>query len=298
MPLVTGPTIVRDAFEGGYAIPAINVINMETVQAIIAAAEESGSPVILQVSPGAIAYAGYETITRLAHDVARRARTPVVVHLDHCRDPEVVRRALGDGFGSIMFDGSRLDDEENVRITRQLVEEARKSGASVEGELGSIGGVEDSTLEEARQAMTSPLRAADFVAATGIDVLAPAIGSLHRMPEDSVELDPAAIRRVAEACGRPLALHGGSGVKRDQLPAVIDAGIAKVNISSQVGRAFAAGVQRLWQEAPDEVDARRYLAAGRDELRGLASTYMRLCASAGRAPIARGPLADEPLEPE
>jgi fructose-bisphosphate aldolase class II len=298
MPLVTGPTIVQAAFDSAYAVPAINVVNMETAQAVIAAAEECGSPVILQISPGAIAYAGYETITRLVHDAARAARTPVVVHLDHCRDPDVVRRALDDGFGSIMFDGSRLDDEENVRITRQLVEEARPYGAAVEGELGYIGGSEDSTLDEAREAMTSPERAADFVAATGIDIMAPAIGSLHRMPEDSVELDAAAIRRVAEACRRPLALHGGSGVRRDQLRAVIDAGIAKVNISSQVGRAFAAGLQRFWQEAPGEVDPRRYLAAGRDELSLLAASYMRICASAGRAPAIQGPRSDQPFEPE
>jgi ketose-bisphosphate aldolase len=298
MPLVMGRTIVQDAFEAGYAVPAINVINLETVQAVIAAAEESGSPVILQVSPGAIAYAGYETITRLAHDAARRARAPVVVHLDHCREPDVVRQALNDGFGSVMFDGSRLGYHENVRLTKGLVDDARGYGAAVEGELGYIGGREDSTLDQARAAMASPEQAADFVAATGIDVLAPAIGSLHRMPVDSIELDADAIRRVAEACERPLALHGGSGVRRDQLRAVIDAGIAKVNISSQVGRAFATGIRQFWDAEPDEVDARRYLAAGRDELKELARSYMDLCGSAMRAAATGEARTGEVYEPE
>ena len=127
------------AVAGRYALPAFNVNNMETIQGIVAAAEAASSPVMLQISPGAIAYAGYETIRDLAFAAAVRSAVPVLVHLDHCRDPEVVRRALRDGFTSVMFDGSPLSLDENTSITQRLVAEAHSAGAIVEGEIGLIG---------------------------------------------------------------------------------------------------------------------------------------------------------------
>jgi len=298
MPLADAAALMVDAARSHYALPALNVANTETVQGVLRAAEACGSPVILQISPGAIAYAGYETIRRLAFDEARRSAIPAVVHLDHCRDPDMVQRAIADGFGSVMFDGSRLTYEQNVELTRGLVDHAHALGVAVEAELGYIGGSEDTTIEQARAAVTTPQQAAAFVTATGVDVLAPAIGSIHRMPEGSVELDVESIRRVASACRRPLALHGGSGVKRGQLAALIDAGVAKVNVSSQVGRALALGIRQTWTEDPAQLDLRRYLAAGRDEVQRLAADYMRLCGSAGHAdgaPIRRG---DDLAEPE
>jgi fructose-bisphosphate aldolase class II len=209
---------------------------------------------------------------------------------------------MEDGFGSVMFDGSRLSFERNASLTRALVEQARPLGVAVEAELGYIGGSEDTTLEEARTAVTSPEQAAAFVAATDVDILAPAIGSLHRMPEDSVGLDIDAIRDVALACGRPLALHGGSGVKRSQLSDAIRAGVVKINVSSQVGRALATGIRATWQADEAQLDLRRYMAAGRDEVRRLAAEYMRLCGSAGHA-VGAAPYAVttgerlEPVEP-
>jgi ketose-bisphosphate aldolase len=283
MPRVSGVEVLRDAFEAGYAVPAINVANMETTQAILLAADGCGSPVILQISPGAIAYAGYDTIRELAFAEAERASAPVVVHLDHCRDPDIVRRALADGFGSVMFDGSRLPWDENVSATRAIVTQAAAAGAAVEGELGIIGGSEDTTLAEAQAMLTSPAEAADFVAATGVHVLAAAIGTLHRMPDDSVELDADAVRAISRACARPLALHGGSGVQRNQLPQLVECGIGKVNVSSRVSRALAAGIRLAWATDAGQSDLRRYLGSGRDEVRRLAEEYMQLCRSAGRS---------------
>ena len=298
MPLVPAPALIASAFDSGYALPALNVANLETIQAALRAAEASGSPVILQISPGAIAYAGYDAIRELALGEASRSVAPVLVHLDHCREPEAVRRALTDGFSSVMFDGSRLEYDENVRLTREIVDHARPLGVAVEAELGYIGGIEDTTAVEARAAVTRPEEAANFVAATGIDILAPAMGSLHRMPEDSVQLDIEAVGRLAKMCGRPLALHGGSGVKRSQLPALIAAGVTKLNISSQVSRALATGIQRSWQDEAAQLDLRRFMAAGRDAVQRLAQAYMQLCGSAGRAanvaPAARRDVLDEP----
>ena len=282
------PALLAAAVAGRYALPAFNVNNMETIQGIVSAAEAVGSPVILQISPGAIAYAGYETIRDLAFAAATRSSAAILVHLDHCRDPEVVGRALADGFTSVMFDGSPLDLAENVAITRRLVADAHAAGAIVEGELGEIRGAEDSSLEVARRDAATPADVAAFAAATGVDILAPALGSLHRMPDDSVELDIPLLASLAHAAGTPLALHGGSGVLRSQLPAAVAAGVGKVNISSRVGRALADGIAREL-EGPSR-DLRRYLGAGRSAVRELGTEYMELCRSVGRGPRAEAPV--------
>jgi fructose-bisphosphate aldolase class II len=274
---------LRRAYAEGYALPAFNVSNLECVQAVVAAAEAAQSPTILQISPGVIAYSGYEMISAIAFAAADRSPAPVIVHLDHCRDPELVARAIEDGFGSVMYDGSARSLTENIATTADLARLARRHGASIEGELGEIGGSESTTIQAAQEKLTSPEDARDFVAATGVDVLAPAIGSIHRMPDDAVRLDVSLVRRIAETCGRPLALHGGSGVEQAQLPELVRAGVGKVNISSRVGRAFAAGIRDFWQRQPDEFDLRAYLGAGRDAVRELAAAYIVCCGSAGRA---------------
>ncbi len=196
-----------------------------------------------------------------------------------------------------MFDGSALSDEENAARTARVVGLAGAASAAgsdrppaVEGELGRIGGSEDTTLDEARAGRSSPERCRWFVEATGIDILAPAIGSLHRIADDSVELDLEHLAAVAAAAGAPLALHGGSGVARDQLAGAIRAGVAKVNISSRVGGALAAGIQAHWAANPADRDLRRYLGRGRDAVAALASEYFELTGSVGRS--AFGALAE------
>jgi ketose-bisphosphate aldolase len=293
MTLVDGGMLIERARAGSYAIVAVNVSNLETTQGVLAAAEQALSPVLLQLSPGAIAYAGYRPLTRLVFEAAADAGVEVGVHLDHCRDLSVVRQALDDGFGSVMFDGSALEDDANAAATAEVVRWAGEATArgtqrrpAVEGELGAIGGSEDTSLATARAARPTPERCAWFVAATGVDILAPAIGSLHRMPDDSVELDLVHLAAVAKAARRPLALHGGSGVVRRQLAAAIAAGVAKVNISSRVGGALAAGIQEHWQERPDDRDLRRYLGRGRDAVTVMVSEYLALTGSAGRGDAA------------
>lgn len=281
------------AREGGYAIAAFNVSNLETAQAVLAAAEESSAPVILQVSPGAIAYAGYRPLTRLMMDLAGEALVPVVVHLDHCREPAVVERAIDDGYDSVMFDGSRLELEANLRSTVRLVELARRrAGVAVEAELGVIGGSED-TDPSIGVPTVRPEDAAAFASATGIDVIAPALGNLHRMPDDSTRLDAGLVRAIAEATRLPIALHGASGIARDQLPELVAAGIGKVNISSRVSRALAAGIRESWA-AEDGGDLRRFLGAGRDRVREMALEYIRLTGGARRAALQRAAAVSGP----
>jgi ketose-bisphosphate aldolase len=275
--------LIREAADAHRAIPAFNVNNLETVQGVVAGAERAASPVFLQISPGAIAYAGYEAITQLAFSAARAATVPVLVHLDHCRDSELVRRALRDGFPSVMFDGSPLAEDANISITAALVEEAAGTGAIVEAELGIIGGIESMTLDEARASVTKPHEAAAFVAATDVHILAPALGNLHRMPDDSVHIDLQHLAAVSAAASRPLALHGGSGIDRGVLADVIANGVVKVNISSRVGRALAAGIQAVWRDEPQQTDARRFMAGGRQAIVELTVQYAVICGSADSA---------------
>jgi tagatose 1,6-diphosphate aldolase GatY/KbaY len=283
-----GRPLLRDAYAGRFAVPAFNVSNLETTQAVIAAAEAADAPVMLQVSPGAIAYAGYETLTRLVMDLADRAAVPVVVHLDHCRDPAVVEQAIADGYGSVMFDGSPRPIADNIAATRRLVALARDrdTGIAVEAELGRIGGREDTDPAMAIAERTTPDEAAAFVDATDVDVLAPNLGNLHRMPDDSVTLDLEQIRAIAEGIARPIALHGGSGIDQAQLRAAVAAGIGKINISSRVTRALAAGIRTTWAERPEELDLRRFLGAGREAIVMMAAPYFDLAGIAGRAGVA------------
>ena len=278
------------ARDGGYALAAFNVNNLETAQAVIEAAEASAAPVVLQVSPGAIAYAGYKPLSRLAMDLADGAAVPVIVHLDHCRDAAVVERAIEDGYDSVMFDGSPLEFDENVRLTA-----AARGGRATTSRRRRRGGARGDRRQRGHGSRRrgTPRRgaakAAAFAVATGIDIIAPALGNLHRMPDDSTRLDVALVRDIAAATGLPIALHGASGIAREQLPELVAAGIAKVNISSRMSRALAAGIRESWATDGEAVDLRRFLGAGRDRVRDMAAEYIRLTGSAGRAatPIER-----------
>ena len=231
-------------------------------------------------------------------DAASDAQVPVLVHLDHCRDPGVVVRAIGDGYPSVMFDGSHLSLEDNVSTTVDIVQRARSRGTVVEAELGVIGGRESMTVAEARSKATTPEEAASFVAATQVDILAPALGSVHRMPDDSVSLDLRLIQKLSAAARRPLALHGGSGIRRDELAGAIAAGIGKVNISSRIGRAFAAGIQSTWRSDPEQMDPRRFLGMAREHARETAHEYLIIC-GAGQGGRRRKPTwSDEVRESE
>lgn len=288
---IHGRALVAEAHALRSALPAFNVSNLETAQGVLAAAEAADAPVILQVSPGAIAYAGYRALTRLAMDLADHAAVPVVVHLDHCRDPDVVAQAIRDGYGSVMFDGSLLPYADNVAATARLVLLARQidERIGVEGELGRIGGREDTDPIAAWASRTTADQAAAFVAATGIDVLAPNLGNLHRMPDDSTRLDLEHIAAISEAARRPIALHGGSGIDQGQLRVAIAAGVAKINISSRVSRALAAGIRTTWAERPDELDLRRYLGAGREQVQSMAATYFEITGGARDGATATAP---------
>jgi len=279
--------VLAAAWSSGWAVAALNVSNLETAQGVVAAAEQAGAPVVLQISPGAIAYAGYATLSSLARQVAHEAKVPVFVHLDHCTDLDLALRAIDDGYDSVMLDGSRLPYDENVRLTARVARKAAERNVLSEGEMGLIGRAQTTTVDKARESRTTPDEAAAFVAETGVDVLAPALGTIHGMPDDALSIDPAWIAAVARSAARPLALHGASGLPPSQIQPAVKAGVAKVNVSSRVSRALAAGIREAWRRDPDQLDLRLFLADGRDAVTALGLVYMEATGSAGHADEAR-----------
>lgn len=263
--LVTGNEILLDAQKNNYAVGAFNVNNMEIVQAIIQAAEETRSPVIIQASQGGINYAGIEFVSALALKAAEVATVPVAVHLDHGTDFGQIMQCIRHGFSSVMIDGSKHEFDENVRLTKEIVKIAHSVGVSVEAELGKIGGTEDDITVEMKDAtFTDPKEAKEFVEKTGVDSLAIAVGTAHGVYKGEPEIDFERISQIRELVDVPLVLHGSSGVSYDDLREAIKRGICKVNIDTDLRREFTRGVHEFIVENPDVIDPRKILAPARE----------------------------------
>lgn len=282
--LVTGREILEDAHKNNYAVGAFNVNNMEIVQAIIEAAEETNSPVILQASQGGIKYAGVEYIAELGKLAARNAKVPVVVHLDHGTDFDQVMLCIRHGFSSVMIDGSRFDLEENIAITKKVVEIAHAVGVSVEAELGKIGGTEDNiTVDEREATFTDPEEAKRFVEETNVDSLAIAVGTAHGPYKGEPKIDFERIKTIKELVNIPLVLHGSSGVPADSIEKAVSAGINKINIDTDLRIAFTNAIKDFLKKDPDNIDPRKILAPGKEAMKQVIIEKMHLFGSAGRA---------------
>ncbi len=246
---------------GGGGLGAFNVIQIEHAEAIVAGAEAAGRPTVLQLSENAVRYHGaLAPVGRAMLEIADAATVPVVVHLDHATDVELVERALDLGFTSVMFDGSTLPVEENLATTRRVVERAHGLGVSVEAEIGEIGGKDGVHAPGVR---TRPEDAAQFVTETGIDAVAVAVGSSHAMTTRTAQLDLELIAAIREAVPVPLVLHGSSGVPDDHLREAVAAGMTKINISTHLNGTFTARVREVLAADPALVDPRKYLGAAR-----------------------------------
>lgn len=274
MPLVPTRELMDAAREAGRGLGAFNAIHLETAEGLIAAAEDTGLPLILQLSENCVRYHGSlapigVAVLALARDSAAR----IAVHLDHAEDTSLVHEAIGLGFGSVMYDGSRLDDAENVRSTARVVQEAHAHGVYVEAELGEVGGKDGVHAPGAR---TDPDQARRFVEATGVDALAVAVGSSHAMTERVARLDLDLIARLRGSVPVPLVLHGSSGVPDETIRAAIRAGMTKINVSTHLNVAFTGAVRGYLDAHPETVDSRKYLDAGRSALTQEAAALMRL----------------------
>lgn len=284
MPLVNLSRILARADEGGWAVGAFNCNNMEIVQAIIRAAEAENAPVILQASQGAIKYAGLGFIAALARQAVKETRVPVALHLDHGTSFEQVVRCIRAGFSSVMIDGSRHPLEENIALTRRVVETAHPVDVSVEAELGRIGGTEDDISVDERDALfTDPDEAYRFVQETGVDALAVAVGTAHGRYKGVPKLDFERLREIRARVKVPLVLHGSSGVPGEAIQEAVRLGVRKVNIDTDIRQGFTDEVRRVLAENPDEIDPRRVLGPARDAAVAVIREKIRLFGSAGKA---------------
>ncbi|NED95674.1 class II fructose-bisphosphate aldolase [Phytoactinopolyspora alkaliphila] len=247
----------------GAGIGAFNVILLEHAEAFVTAAENTGLPVILQISENCVRYHGALAPLGLgALELARRADVPVVVHLDHAESVALVHEAVELGFTSVMYDGSTLAFDQNVTQTAEVVEFCHGRNVAVEAELGEVGGKDGVHAPGVR---TDPVEARDFVAATGVDALAVAVGTSHAMTRRSAVLDEHLISALRDAVPVPLVLHGSSGVPDAGLVNAVRAGMTKINISTHLNSVFTAAVrERLAEDAAS--DPRKYIARGRDAL--------------------------------
>lgn len=276
MTLTPTRTILTDAVAAGRGVGAFNVLHLETAEALVRAAESTGLPVILQISENAIRYhGGFEPIARATLAVAEASSADVAVHLDHAEDPALALLAIDHGFGSVMYDGAKLDFADNVETTRRVVAHASTAGVLVEAELGEIGGKDGAHAPGVR---TDPAEAAQFVAETGVEALAVAVGSSHAMTERVAPLDLELIARLRAAVPVPLVLHGSSGVPDETIVAGIRAGLVKINVSTHLNAQFTGAIRRFLDEHPTVVDSRKYLAAGRDAIEAEAARLLRLFA--------------------
>ncbi|MEJ3403760.1 class II fructose-bisphosphate aldolase [Rathayibacter sp. YIM 133350] len=277
MTLTPTGTLLDSAAAAGSGLGAFNVVHLETAEAIARAAEQAGLPVVLQLSENCVRYHGsFTPIARGMLAVAEESSAAIAVHLDHAEDPELAYRAIDAGFGSVMYDGSTLEFGANVATTRRVVAYAASAGAAVEAELGRIGGKQGAHAPGVR---TDPDEAARFVAETGVDALAVAVGSSHAMRERDAELDLALVARLRAAVPVPLVLHGSSGVPDETIVRGIRAGLTKVNVSTHLNATFTAAVRRALDERPQVVDSRLYIGEGRDALAGEAARMLRLFAT-------------------
>ncbi len=284
MALVSMDVLLSKADREGYAVGAFNANNMEIVQAIMEAAEKENSPVIMQASQGAIKYAGLDFITGLVKLAAKSGRVPVALHLDHGTDFNQVVRCIRSGFSSVMFDGSKLPLEENIAVTRKVLDIANPIGVSVEAELGKIGGTEDDVHVSDKEAMyTDPEEARYFVEQTGVRSLAIAIGTAHGQYKGIPQLDFERLSVIKSLVKIPIVLHGSSGVPDEAVRKAISLGVCKVNIDTNIREAFVGRMREVIAEKPNEIDPRQILGPAREAAVEVIREKIRIFGSSGKA---------------
>ncbi len=283
MALVTAKEILTPR-PRGWAVGAFNVHNLEDTQAVVWAAEKLQTPVIIQVSENALNYAGAPYISRIVQVAAGQAAVPVALQLDHAKSFEVALQCMRLGFTSVMIDGSHLPFAENVALTKKVVEAAKDFGVSVEGELGMVGGKEGDPLDS-QDYLTDPEQALEFVHTTGIDLFAPAIGTQHGRYPGEPNIDYERLERIRDLVPIPLALHGGSDLPTEVIIRLIDCGVEKINVGTDLKIAITSGLREFLQAHPSEHEPRRVFAAARARAQEVVMEKMRLLGMVGKAQV-------------
>lgn len=275
----TSKEMILEARRGGYAVPAFNAENLEMVQAIIEAAEEAKSPVMIQTTPSTVKYITLRQAVAMVKADAEAATVPVSLHLDHCESYEAVAAAIDAGYSSVMIDASKLPYEENIAVTQKVVAKAKPLGITVESELGTVGGKEDG--HSAAIAYTDPDEALDFYTRTGIDIFAIAIGTAHGFYKGEPKLNFELLAKIKEMIDCPLVLHGGSGIPDEMIKRTIELGINKVNYATEL-RAVATKAVREALVDESIIDPKKYMGKARDAVRELCLHKIDVCGSRGK----------------
>ncbi len=304
--LVSNQDLLVPATRSVYAVGAFNVNDLEAVLAVAEAAADERSPAIVAVTPSAIKYAGLPFLSKIVRTAAESSPVPMSLHLDHGEDFETASKCVGAGFTSVMIDGSHLSFEDNVALTKRVVDLAHPKGVSVEAELGRLAGVEEKTVEEKEAILTDPSVAKEFVDRTGVDALAVAVGTSHGAYKFKTEakLDFDRLKDIRSKVDLPLVLHGASsvpvwiiekatkygaklegakGIPEDHIKKAISLGIAKINIDTDLRLAFTAAVREVLTDSPKEFDPRKILGPAKDAMKEVAKGKMRLFGSSGKA---------------
>ncbi len=303
--LIANRDLLIPARRKAYAVGAFNINNLESLLAVVEAANEEKSPVIVAVTPSAIKYAGLAYLAKIVKTAAESTPVPMSLHLDHGEDFETVSKCIAAGFTSVMIDGSFLKFEENVALTKRVVDLAHPKGASVEAELGRLAGVEEKTVEEKEAVLTDPQAAKEFVERTSVDALAVAIGTSHGAYKFKAEpkLDFERLKLISEKVDVPLVLHGASsvpkwiiekaskygaeltgarGIPEEHIQKAISLGIAKINIDTDLRLAFTATVREVLANSPKEFDPRKILGPAKEAMKEVVKGKMRLFGSSGK----------------
>ncbi|WP_028547459.1 class II fructose-1,6-bisphosphate aldolase [Paenibacillus sp. UNC451MF] len=284
MPLVSSTPLLEAARANGYAVGAFNVHTLEMLQAVVEAAEETQSPLILQSTVGTVKHLGADYIAAAAKAAADRSSVPIALHLDHCTEFDVLVQCIRAGYTSVMIDASMHPFEENVRQTLRVVEIAKAVGINVEAELGKVGGVEDDIVVAEHEAlMADPDECVRFVELTGVQTLAPAIGTAHGIYKGEPKIDFERIQRIAQKVPVPLVLHGGSGIPEEQVKRSVSLGMAKMNIATEIRIVFSDAIKSVFAQNPDENDPRKYMIPAKKAVKAAAIEKMRMVGCIGKA---------------
>jgi fructose-bisphosphate aldolase class II len=276
--------LLLDAQKNMYAVGAFNTNNIEITQAIVKAAEVKKAPILIQISAGAMKYAGVEFLPMLVAKAAQLASVPIAIHLDHGPSFESVMTCLRVGFTSIMRDASKLPYDENVAEVRKVVEACHAIGIPVEAEIGRIGGAEEHVVVTDREAlMSDPDECVRFVDDGGFDFLAVAIGNAHGFYKGDPKLDFSRLEAIRDRVSVPLVLHGASGIPDNQITMAVERGICKINIDTEIRNAFIRTMQKFTAENPDQIDPRKVFAPCIDAMQAVVEHKIDIFRSAGRA---------------
>jgi fructose-bisphosphate aldolase class II len=281
MPFVPMKELLMDAKRRGYAVGGFNVFNMESVQAVISAAEKEAAPVIIMGEQRDVGYAGMDYLYHVALAATEKTSVPVAFHLDHGISIDVVKRAVERGFSSVMIDRSFAPLEENIAVTQEVIAMARRASVSVEAELGHVGGAGAEAGQGDASIYTDPQEALVFVQETGVDALAVAIGTAHGVYVETPKLDLERLAQISRLVDIPLVLHGGSGTPDDDLCRAIELGVCKINVGTDIRRRFVSEVVKAGNDGKSDV--RDVLTAGRNAMEEVIIDRIQVFGASGKA---------------